>query len=247
MKIIADTNIWYYLSQEVQLLEKSLQLPIYPTFINIYELSKSHNLIDNEELSRAAIRMLFKFQKNVILESPIIHITKLHQEYDYNPLDDVLDLLQFTERFAKGYRLDRSRINGFKNILDKTKSEFDEAANFMNEEAERIRKNITDKKKHKKIDTHQVTAGFINFAVEVVTKGSCNLDQFDLNKIELLLSTLDHFFKTLETSKMKFQANDWYDFTILGYVQPGDKYWTREKRWINLITDAGCEEYLFKE
>jgi len=46
---------------------------------------------------------------------------------------------------------------------------------------------------------------------------------------------------------MKVQANDWYDFAILAYVQPGDKYWTREKRWINLINDAGCGHYLITE
>lgn len=44
---------------------------------------------------------------------------------------------------------------------------------------------------------------------------------------------------------MKIQANDWYDFAILTYVQPGDKYWTREKRWLKLITEAGCSEYLY--
>lgn len=68
-----------------------------------------------------------------------------------------------------------------------------------------------------------------------------------MDRAELLIKTLDHFFKTLETSGMKVQANDWYDFAILAYIQPGDKYWTREKRWINLIKDAGCEEYLYDE
>lgn len=67
-----------------------------------------------------------------------------------------------------------------------------------------------------------------------------------MNKIELLMRTLDHLNKTLVTSKMKFEENDWFDLSILGYVQPGDKYWTKEKKWIRLIKEAGCEEYLFK-
>jgi hypothetical protein len=50
----------------------------------------------------------------------------------------------------------------------------------------------------------------------------------------------------LETSKMKIQANDWFDFAMLAYVQPGDKYFTYEKRWNRLIEEAGCGDYLFQ-
>jgi hypothetical protein len=54
------------------------------------------------------------------------------------------------------------------------------------------------------------------------------------------------FSMRLETSKMKIQANDWFDFAMLAYVQPGDKYFTYEKRWNRLIEEAGCGDYLFQ-
>lgn len=47
-------------------------------------------------------------------------------------------------------------------------------------------------------------------------------------------------------SKMKIQANDLYDLSNLVYVSPGDKYWTKEKRWQRIIQDTvlGQGKYL---
>lgn len=247
MKIIADANIWYGLGQDNDLFEKVKKEPIAPTFANIHELSKSENLIDKEELSRSAIQMLFKFQQNTIYEPPFIYLAKLKQEFKYDIVSEIGQWLDFTSKFAKGHSINPEKKEDFKQQILASRKSLEEVSMLFNEEAESIRKRILDKKAHKKIDTYQITAEFINFCVEQSTKGKVNIDGFELDNIELLVKTLDHFFKTLETSYMKVQANDWYDFAILAYVQPGDKYWTREKRWQNLINDAGCGHYLITE
>lgn len=245
MKIIADTNIWYGLGQDESLFETVKNEPIFPTFANIHELSKSENLIDKEDLSRSAIRMLFKFKHNAIYEPPFIYLAKLKQKYEYDMISEIGHWLDFTSKFAKGYSIDPEKKDEFRQEILVGRKNLEQVAELFNIEAENIRNRILDKKAHKKIDTYQITADFINLCVVKSTKESVNIDGFDLDKIELLVKTLDHFFKTLETSKMKVQANDWYDFAILAYVKPGDKYWTREKRWINLITDSGCGNYLY--
>ena len=247
MKIIADTNIWYGLGQENELFEKFSKEPISPTFANIHELSKSENLLDKEELSRSAIQKLFKFKENAIYEPPFIYLAQLKQEYKYNIVSEIGHWLEFTSKFAKGHSIDPKKKEIFKQEILSGRKNLEEVAKLFNDEAENIRKRILYKKEHRKIDTYQITAEFINFCVLQSTQGAVNIDGFELDNIELLIKTLDHFFKTLETSRMKVQANDWYDFAILTYVQPGDKYWTREKRWINLITDAGCGHYLITE
>ncbi len=247
MKIIADTNIWYYLGQKVIRYESIMNQPIRPTFVNIFELSKSHNLLDKEDLSRSAIQMLFKFRKKVIYEPPFIYLAKLHQDYIFNPQSEIRNWLTFTEKIASGYSFDESKKEAIKMKLDSISAGLSSGADLFNAECEKSRLLIKNKKAHKQIDSHQITGRFINVCVETLTGGKCNLYEFDLNRIELLVRTLDHFFKTIETSRMKIQPNDWYDFAILAYVQPGDKYWTREKRWIELITQAGCEDYLYNE
>lgn len=247
MKIVADTNIWYGLGQDENLFQKVKKLPIHPTFANIHELSKSENLIDKEELSRSAIQMLFKFRQNTIYEPPFIYIAKLKQEFRYDIELEIGHWLKFTSKIAKGYSVDPNKKEEFKQDILAGRKNLEEVAKIFNDEAESIRARILDKKLHKKINTYQITAEFINFCILQSTKGKINIDGFELDNIELLIKTLDHFFKTLETSNMRVQANDWYDFAILAYVQPGDKYWTREKRWINLITDSGCGDYLYIE
>ena len=42
-----------------------------------------------------------------------------------------------------------------------------------------------------------------------------------------------------------WKENDLNDLFILAYVRRGDKYWTKDQKWIDLIKEAGCEEYLF--
>lgn len=247
MKIIADTNIWYGLGQDENLYKKVEKLSIFPTFANIHELSKSENLIDKEELSRSSIQMLFKFKQNAIYEPPFIYVSKLKQKYNYNIESEIGHWLEFTSKFAKGYSIDPNKREEFKQEIHAGRKNLEEVAKIFNDEAENIRTRILDKKAHKKINTYHITAEFVNFCVEQSTKGTVTLSEFNFDKIELLMKTLDHFFKTLETSYMKVQANDWYDFATLAYVQPGDKYWTREKRWINLITDSGCGDYLYVE
>jgi hypothetical protein len=247
MKVIADTNIWYGLGQEKELFERVKLEPICPTFPNIHELSKSENLIEKEELSRSAIRMLFQFKDSVIYEPPFIYLAKLHQTYEYDIEKEIGDWLIFTSKFAKGYSIEPSKKNEFKKQIQKMREKLTDVSDFSNNEAEKIRKRILNKKEHRKLDTYQITGAFLSFCVEKSTEGKCNLNGFEMNKAELLIKTLNHFFRTLEVSQMRIQANDWYDFAILGYVQPGDKYWTREKRWINLIKEAGCKNYLYEE
>ena len=247
MKIIADTNIWYGLGQDKKMFEKVRKYFICPTFANIHELSKSENLLDKEELSRSAIQILFKFKENTIYEPPFIYLARLKQDYEYDIVLEIGQWLEFTSKFAKGHSINPEKKEVFKEEILAGRKNLEEVAKLFNDEAENIRTRILNKKAHKKIDTYQITAEFINFCVEQSTKGKVNLDGFNLDNIELLVKTLDRFFKTLETSHMKVQANDWYDFAILTYVQPGDKYWTREKRWINLINEAGCGHYLIKE
>ena len=247
MKIIADTNIWYGLGQDKKMFEKVRKYFICPTFANIHELSKSENLLDKEELSRSAIQILFKFKENTIYEPPFIYLARLKQDYEYDIVLEIGQWLEFTSKFAKGHSINPEKKEFFKQEILARRKNLEEVAKYFNDEAENIRTRILNKKAHKKIDTYQITAEFINFCVEQSTKGKVNLDGFNFDNIELLVKTLDRFFKTLETSHMKVQANDWYDFAILTYVQPGDKYWTREKRWINLINEAGCGHYLIKE
>lgn len=64
--------------------------------------------------------------------------------------------------------------------------------------------------------------------------------------INALILVLDKLFKDLETGERKWQRNDLFDLFNLAYVRRGDKYWTNEKKWIDIIKAVGCEHYLYQ-
>ncbi len=150
----------------------------------------------------------------------------------------------FTEEFAGGKMIDENKTLDFIEWAEKIQQAFKESADFANNTVQDIKSRITSKKVHRQKDTLQLTMHFINHFVKGNTNGQFDLEGLDLAPIELLVKTVDVYFKTLELSQMKMQANDWFDFAILTYVQPGDKFWTREKRWLTLINEAGCSDYL---
>src|SRR5690606_29621720 len=156
-----------------------------------------------ENLSRSAIQMLFRFKQNTIYEPPFIYLAKLKQEYEYDILLEMGHWLEFTSKFAKGHSIDPEKKEQFKQDILTGRQNLEDVAKLFNNEAESIRTRILDKKSHKKIDTYQITAEFINFCVIQSTKGAVNINDFELDNIELLVRTLDHYFKTLETSHMK--------------------------------------------
>lgn len=245
MKIIADTNIWYYLGQDSNLFKKVERLQICPTWVNIVELSKTENVVEKEDLTRRAIQKMFHFRDNVIVDSPFIYLSKLKiREKHDEPDPFISSCLSFTERFAQGDKIDPKKHTEYYDWINKHRENVISLCDWFNDKSNEI-KNKINKKTHRKIDTFEITATFIHKIVELITQGKVNLIDFDFDQIDLFWRVLDFFFKELELSGMKMQPNDWFDFTQLAYVQPGDLFWTKEKRWIRIIEKAGLKDCLF--
>jgi hypothetical protein len=66
----------------------------------------------------------------------------------------------------------------------------------------------------------------------VLGEGISLPDQFNWVKLELILAVMRYWFNELELSGRKVEPNDFYDFIQLMYVQPGELFWTLEKKWL---------------
>jgi hypothetical protein len=244
VNIITDTNIWYSLGRDNALLEKVRGLPITPSFVNLRELTKTGAMVEREESVRAAIQAMLQFRGRFILEPPFIHLAKLCKEFLFDGEKACEHEFAIAEIFAAGGQIAPEHMHDFQAILDEKNEVFQGSADLFNIKAELIRSTKT-KGENKADDSIDYTADFINFCVAKSTDGRVDLEGCQLVNFELLLVTLDHFFNKMETSPMKFKGNDWYDFTQLAYVQPSDKFWTLEQRWLTMINDAGMGDYLF--
>lgn len=251
MKIICDTNIWYDYGYNNLTIEGTRHLPLVPTYLSITELLITEGIADNIKLLRPSVQAIFHFQKFAILDSPLIHIAKLNGYKSNNCIDKGLEnLLKGSELIAKGHEVATDKVDAFRSYVDGHKKKFDEAAIIFNDMALSIKAKIPNKPSliaHRKEDTIEINKQFISHIVGSVVGNQKILDGFDFNKIELLLYTMDHFFKELETTGRKMQPNDWNDLFFLSYVQPGDYFWTHENKWKKLITEAGMEKYLYEK
>ena len=231
MKVIADTNVWYNMGQNTAIYNKVKDLPITPTYLTIYELSTSEKVTSNEDSVRTAIQMLFRFQQYLIIEPPFTHISKLSSTCDFSETEkeNIKNLLEFTTRFANGYSYKDDSIR--RTYIGNIKKSLEKGADLINDEAIKIRHRIKDKKNHERGRTNEIINYFLRFCVKATTGNRCIISEsFDFGKVELFVKTLGLFFKKLETSPQKFSRNDWADIAFLAYVQPGDKYWTFEKK-----------------
>lgn len=241
MKIILDTNIWYGLFENENLLKDLNQSLITTTFLNYYELIKNRGIVKNVERSRWIFNKMNEFQ--TIFEPPFVHIAKQHQFYHYKNIVELEDYIQFLIRYKKGDFIAPERTDEFLDYIDSMNADFETLSMSYNEEALKIKERIKENKKHLMKDSTVFIKEYLAYIVNLAT--GKDIINMDFSKIELLVKTLDLYFKRLEIGDLKSTTNDIIDFFMLSYVQPGDLYITKDKKWKKLIIDCGCENYLF--
>ena len=250
MEIICDTHIWYGIADETIPENRFNSKHKYiATFNSIDELSKTHNLLQCPELVRKAIQKMFDYSKpHAIFEPPVIYLKKIGlPNYNYDVFSNHSQILQFTELIAQGHYIDVGKEQEYKALLDKRQKKLKEFTSFFNDRAKIIKPNIKDKVKHRKVDTTAINREFINKIVAHQTNSEGLPKHFDWRELELFERTLKVFMNRLETGALIFRENDVYDLFLLVYVNPRRKIWTHENLWIELISEAGMDKYLYRE
>ena len=145
MKIIADTLIWYEFAKNESLFRSVQNKNISPTIVNIVELSKTYNLLFEEDLVRRAIRTFFSFVNNVIYEPPFVYVAKLHKEYNFDVVENVGAFLEIASKLANGFEINKS--DEFMNELKAVDKPLETATKFYNELSISIKENNKSKNK----------------------------------------------------------------------------------------------------
>ena len=133
----------------------------------------------------------------------------------------------------------------FELYINKAKEEMQNVGIKVNEMAVECKMKIKNNQKHRKLLTLPIVYQLVNSWVDTATNGRYKLKKYILSNNELFFKVLDYYFKCLEVGQYKWQRNDLFDLFNMAYVRRGDKYWTHEKKWLTLIKEAGCEQYLY--
>ena len=245
-RIVADTNIWYYLGDNEYLFGE-LKKQLAPTYVTLWELCHTGRLISNPLKVRNACRKMLEAQKNMIFEQPLRYLIKSCNKKKFKPntIQEICSLLKDSSRIAKGAIIANDKKNDFhKYILDE-KQGLKDIKESMDELALRCKSKIKNKGKHRKAYSLPIIIDYLNFLAKQATNGKYNLKTLPFRNYELLVCVMDLFYKKLETGSTVWKENDLNDLFILAYVRRGDKYWTKDRKWMDLIKEAGCEEYLY--
>jgi len=245
MEIICDTHIWYGIGRgDIQIPPK---VKLVATYNSIDEFSRTQNLVKYPEYTMKGVQAMFKYSReHAIYEPPLIYLKKLSDKnYAYDVRENLNNILQFTEKIAKGFAIDLSKTEEYSQFCSDRKNDLMSVSQIFNDQAKQIKTNIKDLKTHRKENSIFLNRDLISLFVAKASKTDGLPKDFDWKQIELFENVLKLYFNALETGEFQSEPNDWYDLFLLIYVQPGRKVWTKEKRWLRLIKAAGLEHYLF--
>ena len=240
MKIICDTNIWYGFASGKLDFNKFSHLHLTPTYTNLRELVITENVILNYELVKNALRYLMKLKGRLNLSHPFLHIAEINSFTHKIRNDGALELLNQAEIIANSLSLSDLGLNYTIANIQMEKKYLEQVPIFIRDGLTK-----TDQLQIRKHDQTEKMYYMTSMLVNQFINNKGRLLTIDSAKNELLLRTWSCFFNEMQI-QINMKGNDWYDFYILSYVQPNDKYWTLERRWLNLIRTAGCENYLFQ-
>lgn len=243
MKIILDTNIWYDIENNEIFKKQDLTDKIAVTFLNYFELIKKPRISKDPDFFRKIFLKMAEYEQ--IFEPPFVHIAKIHKFYHYNVLTELQDYIMFIVNFRNGDYIDPEKELEFKEYVKHMDIDFENLANTYNEEALNIKAKIKNKGNHRNVDSSKLTNNYLSSIVYQATKQ--DLTGFNFKDIELLSDTLNLFFKKMEIGELIMNTNDIVDYMMLSYVQPGDLYYTKDKKWLKLIADSDHANYLYKE
>lgn len=246
-RIIVDTNIWYDFTDNPELFGK-IKKEITPTYISLSELCNTGNLNGKPIEVRNAIRRIMDCQQRMIFEPPMPYLIKRgnKRKYKFITLNEIITLLETSKKIANNSVIKDSEKEAFYEYIKSYKQPLTDLANSINEEAKKIKERINDLDEHRNKNSLIFTYLFVNDLALRGTDGKFNIKRVPHKELELLICVLDAHFKKIELGERKWQRNDLFDIFILSYVRRGDKYWTNDKYWNDLIEEIGLGHYLYK-
>lgn len=218
-----------------------------PIYNNLWEMANTGLLCRRPDMVRNGIRKAMLCSKRMIITEPLKYLIKRgNKKFHVRMRIYTEQMLIFTQKIANGYYIDEKQKNEFQQYIEQTKQQLEQIKDNFNNMALECKSKIKNYQKHRKSETWYLIVIYLDFMARQATNGSFNLKKLPLREYELLILVMDKFFKKLETGETIWQRNDLFDLFNLAYVRRGDKYWTNEKKWIDIIKAVGCKHYLYE-
>jgi hypothetical protein len=243
--IICDTNIWRHIANGEEVIPEADRL--IPNYTNHQELVKAKGVVTQPEVISDALELIGRRNPSCRCDPPLVYLKLLDSpDFEYDLMGIHVDVFVSAAELAKGERVEPgSQAEYFKRFEDGEKA-LQEFADLANKFAKPIKDKKLKAKDHRKEDSTMANQELISQWVGMATGTEGLSESFDWSKVELLMGVMRVWFNNLELTPQKVKPNDLFDFFQLAYVHPGEKYWTNEKSWNNLmkLADLGHYQYV---
>jgi hypothetical protein len=243
--------IWYELSKNRLHVPNPEKYTLVCTYLSLMELAFTPNNFKNLEEVQNVIRKILSVEPELIMQSPVSYARGLIDsdfKVEYKVEEDlVMGFLRVLLNHPKdGLNNEfRNQLNSITSIRTKNN---DDWANFQNELYKPSKEMSHILKKYSTAESYQkYFKSKFAFLVNQYSPRRYSKDQIDWDKFELYEKVSERYLRNMDISKLKADRNDENDLKNMIYVQPEDKYWTLEKRWLSMIKEIKLDEYLYTQ
>lgn len=243
--------IWYELSKNRIQIPDPNRYILVCTYLSLMELAFSPNNLKKLSEVQEVIRFILKVKPEIILFYPRDHAKSLIDHGFQNEHEIESDITLTFLKILLNHPKDRLVLNSFKNQLEyistiRKKNMADWAA-FISEVYHNESEIIKALKKYSQKDSDILY--FKNWFLHRLNDfedGKYLFDKMPWELFEFYISLGAHYMRTMKLSRMKADENDENDLRNMIYVQPGEKYWTLEKKWLTFVREAKMSHYLYQ-
>lgn len=249
-RIICDTMIWYGLSKNQLQVPDPTKYTLVCTYLSLMELAFSPNNLTKLSEVQDTIRVILKLKPEIILQYPWDHaLSLIHENFDKEieiESNLTLSFLRILLNHPKEGLIPNSFKEKLQEISSIRKKNNGEWADFLNDlnnldnEVKRALIKYTDRKSH--------LLDFKKWIIHNLNKrefDAYSIESIPWEQFEFYASIGASYMRNMMFSRMKADGNDENDMINMIYVQPGDKYWTLERRWLNLSKEANMTRYIY--
>jgi hypothetical protein len=249
-RIICDTMIWYNLSKNKLQVPDPKQYKLVCTYLSLMELAFTPNSFNNLDEIQETIKCIIELKPELIMHDPTSYAKAIIDpdfNYEYEKEEDIVTgFLKVLLNHPKEGLLKNEFKVQLANISSTRKEKGSEWADFLNdcykgskEISYILKKYSTDADDRKKIRKWFV------LQLNQTSKINYSLEQIRWEHFEFYEKVGARYMRNMYLTKMKADRNDENDLKNMFYVQPTDKYWTLEKRWLQMVKEIKFDRYLY--
>jgi hypothetical protein len=242
--------IWYELSKNRIRVPNRDRYTLICTHLSLTELALTGNLFGNLEEVQKAVRAILSVECDFNMHYPLDHARKLIDKdfvFKYNIEEDlVMAFIRAILNQPKEGLIENSLKQHLLKISARRQENSNDWSDFINKLNQPMKDISYILKRYREENSYQENfkKTFL-FHLNQLSEKEYTDNLIDWSLFELYEKVGARYHRNMLLSKMKADRNDESDLKNMIYVQPGDKYWTLEKRWLSIIKEVSLEQYLY--